>query len=95
VRIGAVLATWSRFENYALNQSDMDRLREGLRTGKIDEAYVAMAKLNGTGRMEYCRHEEAESLHQRVLRSKPTLNGRFGPFWALLPFELEAEETPF
>jgi hypothetical protein len=91
-RIGAVLATWTPdYENFALNEDDMNRLLGAKRDGKIDRAFVVMAKFNGT-RMEYCSLRDAERYYNEVLRHQPTKNGRYGRFWALRSYLLSDED---
>jgi hypothetical protein len=92
-KIGSVLATWNqRYGMYNLNCPELERLIAALREGKIARGFVVG---NGTGRYEFRRAVNAERLYER-LRNKPTIDGKFGKFWALAPYELELEEeVPF
>lgn len=95
-KIGGVLATYNkRYGNYALIRPEMeDRLMTAKREGKIDEAFVIAVMNNGTGRYEFRKAVDAEQLYARLL-SKPAIEGSFGPFWALEPYELEDEDAPW
>ncbi len=84
-RVGVVLATRSqRFDNFALNKGDFDRLIAGLREGKIDQAYVVQARSNGFGAMVYAAYIKAEQLAE-MLNGHPPMTSQLGPFWVLPP----------
>ncbi len=92
---GSVLATWNpRFNNYALNQRELERLIAGKRDRKVDKVTVVAARRNDTGRYEVFGEVDAETLYEK-LRDRPTIAGAFGPFWALDPYELGDKEAPF
>ena len=95
-KIGVVLATWTpQFENFALNKNDTDRLLEAKRQGNVNHAYIVFAKRNGVGRMEYHCHREAESFYEAVLRHAQIIDGKYGPFWVIRPYELAQQEKYF
>jgi hypothetical protein len=94
-KLGGVLATWNgRYDNFALNRDEMERLIAALHAGKIGTALVIAVEKNGTGRYEFRRAVNAEELHAR-LHNKPTITGTYGSFWTLQSFEFELEEKPF
>ena len=95
-KMGTVEATWNpNHYNFAVNRHDLERAISGKREGKVDEVFVVATRRNGTGRYEACRAVNAEELYEK-LRAKPTIDGRFGPFWALTPDELGLEDDePF
>lgn len=91
-RIGSVLATRSPpYDQFALNRGDNENLLAAKRGGKIDQAFIVAAKLNGVGPPEYCAAVEAEEF-QPVLAGKPTRPGRFGDFWTLYLSEFSDDE---
>jgi hypothetical protein len=86
IKIGVVLATKSpRYDNFALNKTDMERLLAGKRNGKIDQAFVVMARVSDIGALlTYVDWIEAERLHDMLKGMRPR-NGVFGEFWTLPP----------
>jgi hypothetical protein len=82
-KFGVVLATKApQYDSFALNKGDMDRLLAGKRSGKIDQAWVVMAKTNGLNAMTYVDHIEAERLNDMLKMMRPR-SGAFGEFWTL------------
>jgi hypothetical protein len=97
VKIGVVLATKNpRFDNWTLNKPDNDRLIAGIREGKIDEAWVVAAKVNGTSMPVYCDQIEAEELHRRLANEEPRI-GVFGEFYVIPPhvWSPNCDDEPF
>jgi hypothetical protein len=84
-RAGIVVAwrTW-RFENHALNQNDMNRLRDFMRDGKLDAAFVVAARIapRASTAQVYVSYRDAQELHD-MLKSILPLDAGFGPFWLL------------
>jgi hypothetical protein len=94
MRIGVALATSSpQYTNFAVNSRDLERLRSGKSTGKVDHIFVVAMKMNGAGRLEYRGKIEADALYEK-LRDRTPIGGRFGPFWTLSPYEID-EDAPF
>jgi hypothetical protein len=86
VKIGVVLATRSpRYDNFALNKGDMDRLLAGKRDGKIDQAFVVMAKVNGVNAVTYCDCIEAEQLHEKLKGLRPAQSVAGDTLTTILP----------
>ena len=82
-KIGVVLATKNqRFDNWALNKPDFDRVIAGKRDGRINEAYVVAAKVNGVGIPLYCDQIEAEELLRKLANEVPRV-GSFGEFYVI------------
>ena len=82
-KVGVVLATRSpRFDNYALNKADFERLIAGRRDGKIDCAFVVFAKVNGNAARVYCEHIDAAEMSEK-LKGVSLRNGEFGAFYVL------------
>ena len=68
-KVGNAVATMSsKFDRYALNKPENQRLLAALRSGNIDMAFVVAAKLNGFGpeAYEYVCACEAEILAKRL-----------------------------
>jgi hypothetical protein len=85
VRFGVVLATRSpRYDNFALNKTDLERLIAGKREGKVDQAFVVMARVNTANAMAYCDSIDAEKLHEALQGLRPR-TGSWGDFWVLPP----------
>jgi hypothetical protein len=97
-KIGVVLATCSpRFDNFALNKADLDRLVDGKREGRIDQAFVVQARVNGYGAPAFHAVIDAEELAV-ALKNVPPVNGQFGPFFVVPPgfkFLDAAGDEPF
>jgi hypothetical protein len=93
-KIGTVVATMSpKFDRYALNKLEFDRLLRNLRSGNIDMAFVVAAKLNGFGpeAYQYQGAGNAEIVAKRLEGVIP-LQGRYGEFWALYLWEIEDDD---
>jgi hypothetical protein len=83
VKIAVVLATKNpSFDNWALNKPDFDRGISGKRDGRVDEAYVVAAKVNGVGVPKYCDQIEAEELLLKLANEEPRI-GRYGEFYVI------------
>jgi hypothetical protein len=96
VKIGVVIATRNPdYNNNALNRPELERLLAAKRNGKIDEAHVVAADVNGTERT-YCGAMSAEEVQQKIdafwLRPRA---GRFGEFYTLPLGFIPVEDTPF
>ena len=68
-KIGNAVATMSpKFDRYALNKPENQRLLAALRSGRIDMGFVVAARLNGFGpeAYEYQGACEAEILAKRL-----------------------------
>ena len=93
VKVGVVLATKTpRYELFALNRGDFERLLAGKSAGKLDQAFVVLAKINGLGAATYWDHTSAEQMHDIVKGLRPR-NGAFGEFWTLPPNVVTAGVT--
>jgi hypothetical protein len=92
-KIGAVLATHNpRYDNYALNCGEFDRLVKALGAGKIDAALVVAVKRDGAGRWVVQAGADAVALKTRVLDKRQAIGGAYGAFWALLLSEISGGE---
>jgi hypothetical protein len=83
-KIGAVLATQNpTYTNFALNDGDFTRLLEAEDAGRVDEAWVVFARVNG-GKRAFRSAMQARELREQIqnygLETRP---GRFGPFIVL------------
>lgn len=91
-KIGVVLATMSpSYDRFALNKKDNESLLQAKHDGKVDQAFVVAAKLNGSGPPEYCTAVDAEEF-QAVLARQTPRPGRFGDFWTLYLSEFTDDE---
>jgi hypothetical protein len=95
VRVGIALATRTpRYDNFALNKGDLERLLTGVREGRIDRAFVVQASVNGLNAMTFVASIEAAEL-EKMLNGVRPLTGRFGEFFVLpAQFKVMADE-PF
>jgi hypothetical protein len=62
-----------------------------LRKGTIDEGYVVVARINGSG-YEYLVANHAEIVAKR-LEGRVPLSGRYGEFWTLDIYEIDHDEN--
>src|SRR5258705_6348023 len=82
-KIGVVLATMNQgYDSYALNKAEFDRLLAARRDGRLDGAFVVIAKTNGSTTPTYCGEIDAEELDSQ-LRGLTPRSGRFGEFYVL------------
>jgi hypothetical protein len=92
-----VLATRNPdYNTFALNKPDLQRLLDGKRNGRVDEAYIVTAHISGIQR-SYCGAMAAEEVWHKIevfgLRPR---TGRFGEFFVLPPgFVPDDEDAPF
>src|SRR5262245_22285437 len=64
-KVGVVLATQRQgYPNFLINEGTLQRLLKGKLEGKIDQAFVVAAKLNGAARPTYFGQMDAEQLHK-------------------------------
>jgi hypothetical protein len=96
VKVGAVIATRNpEYNNHALNRPEFENLLAAKRDGKVDEAHVVAAKVNGTERT-YCGSMPAEEAQQKIealwVRPRP---GRHGDFYALPIGFIPDDDMPF
>jgi hypothetical protein len=92
-KIGVVLATKSpNWDSFALNKKELERVIAGKRKGKIDEAYVVAARVNGSGPLTYQDAELAEVIATRLEERLP-IAGRRGPFWALRDSDIDPDAS--
>jgi hypothetical protein len=95
--VGVVLATRNPdYNTFALNKPDLQRLLDGKRNGRVDEAYIVTAHISGIQR-SYCGAMAAEEVWHKIevfgLRPR---TGRFGEFFVLPPgFVPDDEDAPF
>jgi hypothetical protein len=97
VKIAVVLATKNpSFDNWALNKPDYDRAIAGKHDGRVDEAYVVAAKVNGAGVPQYCDQIDAEELRLKLANEVPRV-GRFGEFFVIGPnvWSPSCDDEPF
>jgi hypothetical protein len=92
---GAAVATNTKpqYSSFALNCKDMERLRRSKQAGSVAHIHVVAMKTNGSGRLEYCAHKEAEALYEKI-RHRQTINGISGPFWSLELDDFDDEDAP-
>ena len=94
-KLGVALATKSpSYANLVLNVGETHRAIAAKRDGKIKEAYVVAAKLNGGAPPTYLGAELAEVVLAR-LEKRPTRDGKYGPFWVLEEDEINDEDDEF
>ena len=83
-KIGAILATQNpTYVNFALNEADLTRLIEAKDAGRVNEAWVVFAHVDGQKRtFKGARpaREQREQIKSMGLESRP---GRYGPFFVL------------
>jgi hypothetical protein len=96
VRVGVVVATRNpEYSNHALNKPELETLLAAKRDGKVDEAHVVAANVNGTKRT-YCGSMSAEEVQQKIeafwLQPRP---GRYGEFYTLPLGFIPVEDSPF
>jgi hypothetical protein len=78
-------------ESFLLNKGEFERVRTGLRNGKVDLAFVVAAKIIGDGRPpEYQGADHIETVAAN-LADRPTISGRYGEFWALQLGDIDAD----
>ena len=84
----------SKFDRFALNKIEFDRLLRNLHSGNIDVAVVVAAKLNGFGPQayEYVGACDAETVAKRLEGVSPR-PGRYGDFWPLELHEIDDDDT--
>jgi hypothetical protein len=85
LKVGVVIAarTW-RYDNHALNKSDMDLLLEYKKSGKIDAAFVVTARVSKDNAQTYVNYRDAEELYE-ILKDVAPRMGEFGEYWILRP----------
>jgi hypothetical protein len=92
-KIGVVLATFNpRYENYALNCGENERVLKAKSAGKIDVALVVAVQRDELGRWVVQGVADAVELKLRVLDNRQVITGAFGSFWALILAEITGEE---
>jgi hypothetical protein len=95
-RVGAVIATLNPgFTDYALNKAEEERLLAAKDKGKIEEAHVVFARIDGFYKPSFSGARDAEELHQKILamglRPRP---GRFGEFYTLPSILTASDDDP-
>jgi hypothetical protein len=91
---GIVLATQTDgFYRPALNKAEFDGLLEAKREGRIAEAYIVVAQINGRTRT-YCGEIEAERLVTQLNGVVPR-TGQFGEFYVLPDHIFVGADAPF
>ena len=102
-KYGVVLATIAPSRDRpALNKPELERVLAGKRKGTIDEGYVVAARLNGFGGgpgggggggggYEYLGAHDAEIVAKK-LEGRVPLSGRYGEFWTLDLWEIDAAD---
>jgi hypothetical protein len=84
-KIGVVLATKNAgFDSPALNKMENDSLLRAKRDGRIDEADVVAAKVNGADVPRFLGQIDAEQLAAKLVNEVPRI-GRYGEFFVLNP----------
>ena len=82
-KIGVALATKNpAFDEAAVNKSDLDRVITAKRDGRLDEAKVVAAKMNGGGVPTFYDQIDAELLQEK-LAGVPPRSGRYGEFYTI------------
>jgi hypothetical protein len=94
-RIGVLLATKnSGFDTFALNKAEFDHLLAAKLAGRIDEAFVVAAKINGSTPPSYCGEIDAELLEGSLKRFTPRI-GSLGDFYVLQDYNFALTDAPF
>jgi len=76
-KVGVVLATMSpRWDDFALNKGEYERVLNGKREGRLDQTYMVAAKIDGA-KFEYVGAMEAEELLPK-LKDLPVITGPTG-----------------
>jgi hypothetical protein len=71
-----------KFETFACNKGDLERLLDALRAGKVDRAFAVWAKVgDGYGHPTYVKHDEAEPVHDLMVEKLRPRAGPYGEFW--------------
>jgi hypothetical protein len=85
VRVGVVLITKNdRFETFACNKGDLERLLDALRAGRVDRAFAVWARVgDGLGHPTYVKHDEAEPVHGMMVEKLRPRARPFGEFWVV------------
>ena len=87
-KIGVVLATMAPHrDDFALNKGEFERVLNGERDGKVNQAFVVAAKLNGGRSLEYQGADRAEAVLAR-LGNLRTFRGVYGEFWSLQLYDI-------
>jgi hypothetical protein len=96
-KVGVIAATPARQDYQCLlNRKEFERPLKALTDGRLDAAYVIVAKSNGTGQYEYLGAVEIRRLWETVLKDRPPQYGRYGEFWILDLHELvDDDDLPF
>jgi hypothetical protein len=95
--VGVVLATRNPdYDNFALNKPDAERLLDGKRKGRVDQAYIVAAHISGVKRTYSGSMPAEEVWHKIEVSGLQPRTGRFGEFFVLPPgFIPDDEDAPF
>jgi len=102
-KVGVVLATRNtrRFANYALGVGNVENLLTSKRAGKVHEAFIVAADVDGLNVPTFVDFKGAEEFHAEVLAKIHPRTGQTGQqFWTLTPATiasgtLDADEGAF
>jgi hypothetical protein len=93
-KIGVTLATRApNHPGHAQHKGELLRMLAAKRDGKINEAYVVAARLNGSSPPTYVCADDAEVVYAK-LANRPTLEGKHGSFWVLQEYDIDYD-APF
>jgi hypothetical protein len=96
-KIGVVLATQNpTYVKFALNKADLTRLIEAKDAGRVAEAWVVFAQVDGHKRT-FKGAMPAEELREQIQKyGLEPKDGRHGPFYVLPPaFAPVSDDAPF
>jgi hypothetical protein len=94
IKVGVVAATRKAgFDTHALNKSDLELLIAAKREGKVDQAFVVAANIDGFNNLAFVDFADAENLFATLLqRLRPRIGAR-GEFWILTPTMIATGST--
>ena len=96
-KVGVVFATRNiaEYNTFALNKPELDRLRVGIETKRLDHAFVMAVNLNGPDR-DYCGWATLKDIDHKIdLHRLRPRDGKFGDFYSLPPGTIDDPDVPF